>query len=118
MHANQGLIVIFGRENTVGDGHTRAQLYIHHGAAAVIADDFEVIGLATNDGAERDQRVKRMFFVIRQSLQYERDFQGPRDATYGNVFCGDTQRMQFVDGARKQAITDILIESGNRDTDS
>jgi hypothetical protein len=58
LHADFGLLVGFAGQDAVGDGHAGVELDFHDGAAGVVGNHLEVVGVAADDGAEGDQRVE------------------------------------------------------------
>ena len=58
MHAGQGLVVVFGGQHAVGDRDAGVQGDAGDAAALFVGDQLEVIGLAADHRAERDQRIE------------------------------------------------------------
>ena len=69
-------------------------------------DQFEVVGLAADHGAERDQRVELLAFG--QLLQRERNFQRARHGDVQHVFVGHAEAFEFFDAESAQAVADAV----------
>ena len=75
-----------------------------------------MVGLATDDGAQRDQRVELL--RLGHLLQGQRNFQRARDGHVQDVLVGHAQMLQFCQACRQQAMADIGIETCLHDTDA
>ena len=69
-------------------------------ARRLVGDDLEVIGLAADDRAQRDQRVE--VAGLREPLQRERRLQRARHGDDGDVALGDAGLLQRAQRAREQ----------------
>src|SRR5690606_5931363 len=82
---------------------------------AFVADNFEVIGFAPDDGAQRNKSVKlERFSHLRQGYPH---FQRTRHRNHHDVTLVDPELAQFVQAGPELSRADLLVESRTHNTD-
>ena len=72
-----------------------------HRARALVGDELEVIGLAADDAADRDQRV--VLVVVGEGVEGDADLERARHLHVRDVAGADAEREQLFAGRRAQA---------------
>ena len=75
-----------------------------------------MVGLAPDDGAQRDERIE--ISGLREPLQRERRFQGAGHADHGDVALADAGFFQRTQRACEHQIADAGIEARQDDADT
>ncbi len=88
VHPRQRLRIGVAGEDAVADRDAELELDARNARGRLVGDDLEVVGVAADHGAERDQRV--VIAALREALQRERRLERARHGDDGDPFVGDT----------------------------
>ena len=114
-HARLRLLVRVGRQDGVRDGHAVVHRGPRHAARRLLGDDLEVVGLAADHAADRDQRVEVP--GRRQPRQHQRHLEGAGHGDVRDVVLVDAERDEFVDAGLGERATGPLVEARLHDAD-
>src|SRR4249920_2401939 len=89
------LLVVLSRDDPVGDWHAVRQRYPRRATRRFVGDDLEVVGLATDDAAQCDQRIEAL--ARSQLGQRDRDFQRTGHRNMRDVVLVYTEHGKFGD---------------------
>ena len=110
------LFEVFGREDRVCDRDAVVERQTAHARAGFVRDQLEVIGLAADDAAQRNQRV--IAVALGQRLQRDGHFERAGHAHVVDVGLGDAQRGEFAEAGVGERIGDVFIEACLHDADA
>ena len=110
--AHPGLLLVFGGQDAVADGQTASSTDRSIRARAqFIGDDVEMIGLAADDGAQRDKAVivgAAFLGAVEREGNHRRDFQRAR---HGDDVIGRARLVERGLGAVEQRVGEIVVEA-------
>ena len=103
-------------ENAVADGNAKFQLHAGQARRRLVREDLEVIRLASNDRAQRDEGVlvSRLCHALQREWSLQRSWH-PRDGDCGGRDTGFGKRFQ---GRFEENLSDITIESRDHNANS
>ena len=81
-----------------------------------VGDDLEMVGLAADHGAQRDQRIE--VAGLREPLQRQRRFERARNGDHGDVAVGDTGVREAAQCTGEQGVADRRVEARQHDADA
>ena len=87
-----------------------------HRRRALVGDELEVIGLAADDAADRDQRV--VLVGIGKRVEGDADLERARHLQVSDVGDQDAEAEQLVNASAREQIGELGVEAGLDDADA
>jgi hypothetical protein len=104
-----GLLVVLGGEHGVGDRDPELERDARDAGRALVRDDLEVIRLAADHAADRDQRVE--FVGLREPLQRQRNLERARHRADEDVLLGHPELEQLGQARLAQRDAHGVVEA-------
>ena len=114
--AGLGLFGVFYRENGIGNRQRKVQRNARHACSRLIRYQLEVVGLATNDAANGDERI--VLRTGRQPLQGKRHFQRAGHLHQRHVFGLNAALHQFAQASLGHGVGNVGIEARLHNADA
>ena len=111
--AGNGLVEVFSGQDRVGDRQVVVERHAAHACTGFVGHQLEVVSLAADDAAQRNQRV--VLGPFGHGLQGHGHFQCTRH--HDVVDAGDTQGFELFNAGFGQGIGDVFVEARLHDAD-
>src|SRR5690606_32119385 len=113
--ADLSLLFVFRRQHAVGDRDSGFQGHATDCRSTFVADNFEVVGLATDDGTQRDKGIELKGFS--HLSQSHAQFQSTWNGGHHHVSFINAQLGEFCEAGSKFGLADFLVETGTHNPD-